>query len=398
MARIVPGQPDQDAGFAFLAGYEGARKQRVEEQQAQQAMQMRQIALMLQMQDASVKQAYEKAKTQKLLNEQAGAGDLAALQELSLRSQMDPETAQAEQALGILQNIKDPDMRKEAAGHIKQVIQAQRAQKAYAGAGEEINRAVEDGLIDEAGAQTYQQRLQAKQQSGESPDDILTEFSTARQKRAADAANTEENTKALEQARTMLESAPPGRNRKLAEIALKEFEMSPSRQREEGAGQKMLAAVQKTLVGSAKEYEEANAKKQFADLSPMQGPGAEQLRMQELGGAFADYPQFAAKKNAQKEGRYPGSTTEGQNVPRRTSVDERMDQWLPSDKYGGRPLKQNVGRVVYRAIEETRSKAEFKKALRDAGLDINDPDVLEEVKRAMEARRNDVAANAGADR
>lgn len=396
MARIISGQANpEDAGFAFLAGYEGARKQRVEEQQAQQAMMMRQLQLAMQMQDATVQHAYQQAKTQELLNQQAGAGDLAALQELSLRSQMDPEHAQAEQALGILQNIKDPDMRKEAAGHIKQVIAAQRAQKAYHGVGQRIEGAVTDGLIDEGQALDYQTRLRAKQQSGESADDILTELSGKRQKRALEGHNEDESLQALAQAEQLIQTAKPGRNRKLAEIAIRAFRDSPSLQREEGAGEKMLAAVQKTLVGSAKEYEEANAKKQFADLSPMEGPGAEKLRMQELESGFADYPQFAAKKNAQKEGRYPGSTTQGRNG---TSGSDGMDQWIPSEKYGGRPIKQNVGRVVYRAIDETRSKAEFKKALRDAGLDINDPDVLEEVKRAMEARRNDVAANAGADR
>lgn len=373
MARIVSGEPEyQDAGLAFLAGYEGSRKRRQEEQQAQQALQLRQMQLMLQMQDASVRHAYQKAKTQELLNEQAASGDMAALRELALRQKMNPDEQLAEDVLGNLKSLPEK-YQKEAAGIYGQMIEEQRAQKAYAGAGKEIERATEDGLIDENAALTYKQRLQAKQQSGESPDDILTEFSTARQKRATDAANTEENTHAFEEARTMLQSAPPGRNRKIAEIAVKEYEMSPSLQREEGSGAKMLAAVQKALVGSVAEHEKAKKARLFIEnLKPMvPGEEGDEARMKELEASFADYPRVAGRMQTQKTSRYPEGT-QGNGAASEADADGMDEQ----------AVAQGIA-DVYR--ESRGSIQEVRKFVQSQGLDESDPNVQLWIRNVMEA-------------
>lgn len=391
MARIVPGYPEPpEPGQAVLAGFQGARKLRLEEQQAQQAMQLRQMQLMLQMQDASVRHAYQKAKTQELLNERAAAGDRAAVQDLMMQAQMSPDQMRAQDIAGVWEEIKkrtsDPDLLDDARQNLIGLEKEFRAQQQRSVAAQAIERAGANGDID---PMQYKTRLD----SGESPDVLTKELQQIETKKNISGMAEKHSQEAIAQAESLVEGLPKGsRQRLAAEFTLKRFADSLYDQQQPGAATKMLEEVQKAALGSERDFQEQQFREQVSQLPLMAQDAMARSEFERSRKTGKASPLgLPAGMKAGPKGTGPDGTGESPSGP--------FDEWIPSDReraaYGGRSIGQSVPHVVYRAIEETRSREEFKQALRDAGLDISDRNVLAEVKRAMEAR-NDVAANAGA--
>jgi len=323
MVRIVSGvQPQEQDTGAVMRGYQNAQGARLRENEDRR----RQQHMMMAMQEQQLAFKQAQAQQQQMLNQQAQMGDAQALQEVALRAQKDPKQVRSEDALKMLSGITDPKARALAVASIQDLFQQEdRAEMQQAAAGE-IERAAKDGLIDEAGMQTYQQRLQA----GEEPENIVQEFGKARMQRAESQANITENQRVMEPVLAMVQAAPQGEDRRRAEILLAQWEQSPSLQEQQGAGAKLANAIQRELTKS-RETQVANyvAKRKdmesFArDYSKMEPEEQEAVRarMQRFGptdpeqGAQSATPaqrQHSAGMKAEKEKRYPGST--GQRKP-----------------------------------------------------------------------------------
>lgn len=329
MVRIISGA-QEDPNVALMQGMQIGRSFR-DSQRANAEEKRRNAQFMMAMQEQQLAFKQAQAEQQQMLNQQAQMGDAQALQEVALRAKKDPKQVRSEDALRMLSGITDPKARALAVASIQDLFQQEdRAEMQQAAAGE-IERAAKDGLIDEAGMQTYQQRLQA----GEEPENIVEEFGKARMQRATTQANIDENTEFIAQIDAAIQAMPPGRGKKLAMIAANEYKASPSLLEKEGSGAKVLATIQKAGVGSVSEFQAAEqAKKDRMEeaLSPnAQAPGlggmTAQQRNKELermpgGRGHGDYssfysrdpkipdlsPEFKAQGKARKEARYPGST------------------------------------------------------------------------------------------
>lgn len=150
-----------------------------------------------------------------------------------------------------ISKIKDPVERDKFAKTLGSVVDARRAEESYKTAGSEIERAMQDGVFpDEAAAQAYQQRLQVKQQRGEAADDVLTDLGKMRMERAAKATYAKENADAFEKARALADQLPPEQKRS-ADLLLSEYELSPSKQEEQGAGAKLISGMRDLLTKDA---------------------------------------------------------------------------------------------------------------------------------------------------
>jgi hypothetical protein len=259
VVRIVSGA-QKDPNIALLQGMQIGRgaleaqnsKAREERAQMDQALQMRQIQMQFQK---------ARADRETMLNQQAQMGNAQAIQEAALRQKMDPTEQLAKDAMEMLDGITDPKARAQAMPAIKSLVDEHVSQRKMQTAQTEIERAAKDGILDpntepldptkpkKPGALPSIHDYQARLQSGEDPDALVKDLSKARMQRATAAANAEDNMAAFEQAKMRVDAAPPGREKQLARIALKEFEMSPSRMEDEGGGAKLLAAIQETLVG-----------------------------------------------------------------------------------------------------------------------------------------------------
>jgi len=256
MPRIVSGT-GQSVNTALLEGLEiGRGFARARDERA-----MRQA----QLQELQMKFQEERTKALADANLRAQRGELAAMQQQDMMRQIEGLPPDKKMLLEFAQldsRLEDPKLKAELRQTFGELQGELKLHEGYKAAAGEIERAAKDGLIDEAGIQTFQARLQAKQAKGESTDDILTEFSQARMQRAEAAANVQENTEALEKAKQLVASMPPGRERKLASVALAEYTMSPSLQEKDGSGAKLLATVSKIGVGPMSRYDEIEQAKQ----------------------------------------------------------------------------------------------------------------------------------------
>jgi hypothetical protein len=342
VVRIVSGVPqqEQDTG-AVLRGYKNTRAIKLQQEEAQRAQmehQLRTASLQMKFQEA-------RAEREQLLNQQAQMGDAQALQEMSLRQKLSPSQSMAQDGMKLLESITDPKARALAMPAIKDLIEGQQNQEKQQAFTKEIERAAKDGLIDpEQGTMEIQARVQA----GEPMDNILQELSKARMDRATKAAAAEDNAKAFEQAKARIDAAPPGRERRLAQIALKEWEMSPSRQEEEDSGAKLLAGIQEMLVGPlSREDAIAESTKAWGNSKPAPGlPGM-----------------TVGQRNAEME-KEPGFFgTGGPDVPAFTGGTRATSKRAP------KPAK-NAMSLPVASLRKAKDDADVVKILRKAGVPI----------------------------
>lgn len=257
MVRIVAGN-QEDINAPLLAGLQFGKTIGENRRRAEQDRQKTEMEL----QKAMAEYKKEQAKALADTNEQAALGDLAAIQMQAMetrRASAPPDKQYIDDLVGAAGKISDPEIRSKAIKEIDDLVGHVKLQEGYQAAGSEIERAVKDGLVDESGAQTLQQRLQMKAQRQESADDLLTELTKARHDRNVKATNMQENQEAIDKAAQFIQTIPPGRERKLAMIALNEYQMSPSLQEREGAGAAILGKVQEIAVGTQKRYDELQA-------------------------------------------------------------------------------------------------------------------------------------------
>jgi hypothetical protein len=364
MARIVSGRQEQEnPGISFMQGFQGSRQQR----QEQEEQNLRQMRLMFQMQEAQVEHAREQAKTQALLNKQAEMGDMRALQELSLRQQISPDQKQAESALGILQRIKDPENRKEAASMMKEVIGAQKQAERVQVAGQAIKRAAANGDINEM---EWMTRLQ----SGEEPDALMKELAVAEQEKTLEGMAKGYSQQAMERAQGLIQALPEGSpERHAAEYALQNFSQSPYDQAKPGAAQQMLKAVQGAVLDVERQAQEGQAfRDQFAQLGPiMQDYEQRRTFQQSMKSGEASPLGVPSEMQRNRPMQGEGWTGHPRDWPG-TSGEEEPDLAA---------LEQGIA-GVWQDYGDANAVVDFAK---EQGLDVEDPNVQALIRNALEA-------------
>jgi hypothetical protein len=268
VARIVSGLQDQDGSDfgAVLRGFRSGQESRLREEQGQRE----QAELMLRIQKAALEHREEEAKSQALLNQQAQMGSAQAIKQLALRMQYgaNPDARVLRDAIGTVNKITDPKAKKvalEAMGIGLKSRQAKRQRQAMEGMLADATR--DKDLFSPKMVQNWQQRAQ----TGEPPQNIAQEIMKERTRRASERANAEANAEDLQKAQELVKAAPRGFGRKQAEIALNMAMDSEAAMSKPDAGAKVLAAVQKALLGTRagfEEQEEARRQRMQEILSP----------------------------------------------------------------------------------------------------------------------------------
>lgn len=284
MVQIVSGvsdAPEFDSG-AVLRGFEkGAayrqRQQAAEQDQISQALRMKEIQMRFQ--DARTKQ-------EELLAHKAAMGDAHAVQEMVLRSQLPESDKMAQDLLKAAANTHDEEAHAMLMASGKVLVDETRKKEKRAAFQTAIERAAQDGLLDpnpqptdpataKPGAMPTVGDYMARADAGEPIAGMSKEIAKARAKRSTLQANMDDNAKYIEQMTNAIAAMPPGRQRRLATIALNEYRSSPSKQQDEGSGAEVFKEIQKLGVGSLSQYDELRkAEQEYANQKPAPGmPG-----------------------------------------------------------------------------------------------------------------------------
>lgn len=270
--------------------------------------------------------------------------------------------------------IKHPKARANYDKAMASVVAALRKQEQFTTAAKEVQRAQEDGVLqDEAGAQSYMERLKAKYRTGESPDDILTELSKARMDRAAKATFAQENAEKVQKAQALVDTLPEGKDKRMLLMALSEYEQSPSKQSQKNAGNMILGAAQRAL-----------AKPEPGELQQQFYPGVtrEAFQNEETmsggGPAFdqAAYDRYAAGIAAEKERRYPGAGN-GKSL-------------------SGAPM-ESIMQAAQAFLDEGMKPSEISESLKRNGVKLT-PKVARGIQLMLNERNNYARSTGGADR
>lgn len=405
MPRIVSGT-GQSVNQALLEGLQIGRSFR----DAQDSRERNQLRL----QEAMAEMQKERAKALADANKRAQYGELQALQQQDMEriaAGLPPEAKMLGDYVGLRKSLTereaDPELIDEldkSFGEVQQGIQYEKSTKA---AEEEIQRAFEDGMIDEAGKQSYESRLTAKKGKREPVDDILTEFSGERMKRAEDAANTEENIGLFDQAQAIAQSIPQGSQAsKATRVALKAYEMAPSLQKKPGSGAKLVATIQQ-IAAQAQGQQDKQYAAQQQHVEPFADP--------KLRSAAIDDLAREKKKNPKEEDIRakialvnPGATSpfaalapadpswrpDSDRTP-----NESLERSLPNRAKAKKGVSKEAPRAVQSALDGgATSPKEILESLKKAGVPITRENLEAAKAEILSYKSGKTAATGGADR
>lgn len=255
MPRIVSGFDPQGNMTAFLAGRQEDMRRKQMQQAAQQAESQRHMAMIEQVQRATASHKNEQAKALADANKRAQMGDAQAMEQQNMEARAQgapPEQKRLQEMSGILSKITDPqardDARREFMGYEKQLRDEEQKQA--------INRTLEKGVKD--GVITPEE-VQSMNTLGKG-DELAKEVVVRKQKQIQSAVALEQNSKALEQARTTYETIEDEDDRAMALKAIVALETSPSDQEDPNSG-KVLNDFLRRLAAK-KEAMKAKAEKE----------------------------------------------------------------------------------------------------------------------------------------
>lgn len=377
MVRIVSGVPDApefDSG-AILRGFEKGAAYR----QKQQAAEQDQISQALRMKEIQMRFQAARAKQEELLAHKAQMGDAHAVQEMVLRSQLPESDKMSQDLLKALENTDDPQAHAMIKASGEELLKVQRKKEQTEAFQTMLQNAAKDGLIDpnpnptdpetaKPGALPTIGDYMARRDAGENMMGLSKEIFEARKTRAEKAANVEENATEYERAKADLLNMPPGRERTLGMIALKEYEASPSLQEKKGEGAKLRAGIREIAVGPQSQYDAIQeANRAFADQKPAPGLGGmnvgERNRAVMAGGSVGDVLRTAIGLGGPKVGPFTGGT---HATVKRGHVPV--------------PIKAAIGQ----AVDAAPSAEHFMEQLRQSGIDPNSDEgallILESLK------------------
>lgn len=301
--RIVSGAQEHDPNAPLLQGLAIGRQFR-EAQRSRELQQREQQEYALQMRRLNMQMQEQRAKHQEILTQASEQGDIRALEEMQMRSQMSPEQLDMDAAFRTVQGIQSEEGRKQALPLFAQIVKGNQRQRQMGFAQQQIERNVKDGFVPEDQAQG----LMAELEAGGDPDGMIRRLSATRQQAAEKSANMGENQEWLDRSKQFVASLPPSQNRKMMMQAISGYEMNSGLMEDPDTGTKLWSTLQKMAIPSDSELR-AQQNRQAKDLqgfgTMMQGDGMEATTK-----AYArQTSEHQRAQKAEKERRYPGSTT-----------------------------------------------------------------------------------------
>lgn len=255
MVRIISGAVQQDPNIALMQGMQFGQQYRQAQRQQQDA-EREQMGQMIQMQRLKMALDEQKLKRETLLNQQAQMGNAQAIQEMMLQQKMSPGESRAKDAMALVEGIEDPKAKAIAIPALEKLLAIEEDQRKIQAFGAELQRAAQDGLLDpntepadpmkprEPGALPSIYDFQSRRQAGESTESLVKELYKSREDRDNKASFAEENLAALEQAKALIQTLPPGdpRRARLAPLVTA-YEKAPSLHEEQGSSRRLLTAI-----------------------------------------------------------------------------------------------------------------------------------------------------------
>lgn len=381
MARIVSGvEQHQDPGMAFLAGHDRARVQRREDDA--EARKSREVWLDF----IEAQSKYQREEAKALARAQQGEKDaraLAAVGDLQARAKAHPKLAakmmRAKMAKGALTKLAErgvsEDTLQRIMGHVADAEKSIEAEEQRKAAMAQIEKSKLDKV---PGSELYDARIAA----GEQPHMLLREDSEQRIKRSTYATNEANAQEYITKAQALIQAAPPGRQRDFAMTLLNEFGASPSLQREEDSGPKILQSVQAALLGNQEQYDEAQRL-------------AEERRMARF--TTDPMPGLGGMSGNEMRDQLEREPTLGFGGPQIGGDASTIPGTHATVKSGKMRNPRMLRTVVAQLAEQTRSPRELREALEAQGVPL-DSEALAVVRETLAARRSHAQAGAGADR
>lgn len=310
-----------------MRGYESARKMRLAEESGQR--EQAQIAMRIQAAAADMQE--KKAQAIARANEAAQMGDVQSMQsmaQLAKSGSLDPDQSMLETLIQMGPSLTSASARSIHQSAVRNLMGAIKSKKERGAATSAIKKASEDGYGDEA-------RLMQRLDSGESPQALVQELQKADMQRNVEAMALSKNAESLDKARALISSFPPGQERLMAEYRLTAFENSPSEQKRPDSGARLLEEIQ----GSLLEGKMAQAKVTAG-------------RMGTAGNRRPpDMAEYSAGITAEKERRYPGSTSR-------------------TPKAGAAAPQVDVSAAAVEAAQKARNETELHSMLRERGVKL----------------------------
>lgn len=377
MTRIISGFQTQGGdwdGGAVLRGFKSGQASRLNEEQNQRAN----AGLAFQIQRALADQLAEEtaaqqkqAAAQQQSVEMGKAGKLQQFAQRAQAGQVNPGQKFVERVIGARGRLTNKDALKLFDDSVESLLNSQKAAKKRKTFDETMSAAEKDTEVFQPEMiQDFRQQADA----GGDIDSLIKQSFEHRMKTATQQRVSGENEGLLSQAEAMIQAAPPGEGRKMAETILLAARQ-PSQLQIEGKGSEVLQAIQEAM------------------LPPKSKLGESQ------GDPYADRLLFAeAYSQLEKEGGLPVG---GEPAEMQRAVQERMRMMNPGlpepeVKLPGRAPVMAVDATVRGIVREGGGIKEIRAALEEQGIQPTES-VRDMIRHALRGYTADARSGAADD-